>query len=72
MSVELWCCTQVLIDEIANKKMYQRDIAKTYSLALRSSYPTDWAKVNEAIITRWSLSGLDIIKNMAWSGRCWG
>jgi hypothetical protein len=67
MIVELACCTRVLLNEIASKEMYQRDVAKTYALALRSSYPTDWAKVNAAIIARWSISGLDRIKNMAWS-----
>ena len=48
----------------------RKDIAKTYAMALRSSWPTDWAKVNQMIIERWSLSGLEYIKNLAHSGEC--
>ena len=48
--------------------MTQRDIASTYGLALRSSAETDWAKVNAAIIERWSVSGLERIKKAAWAG----
>jgi len=58
------------MSEIADKRLYQRDIAKTYALALRSSEETDWKKVNTAIIQRWSVSGLETIKKMAWSGSC--
>jgi hypothetical protein len=29
----------------------------------------DWKKVNEAIIDRWSISGLQYIKQKAWSGK---
>lgn len=48
----------------------QRQVAQTYALGLHSSDETDWAKVNRAIIDRWSVSGLERIKNMAWSGKC--
>ena len=71
MKIELICCTRVLLDEIANKAVKRRDIAKTYALALRSSEETDWPKVNRAIIDRWSVSGLEYIKNLAWSGKCY-
>ena len=63
---ELMDCTRVLLEEIADKRFKQRNIAQTYALALRSSYNTDWATVNKAIIERWSLSGLERIKNWAW------
>jgi len=33
---------------------------------LRSSDQTDWKAVNEAIIQRWSKSGLNYIKERAW------
>lgn len=59
----------VIENEIA-QGCNQNQIAKTYALALRSSYETDWARVNAAIIERWSKSGLLRIKNMAWSGKC--
>ena len=48
----------------------QKSIAMTYALALRSSYKTDWKKVNQMIVDRWSQSSLERIKNMAWSGKC--
>lgn len=50
----------------------RRVIAQTYTLALRKSKSSevDWKRINEAIIERWSLSGLEWIKNQAWSGKC--
>jgi hypothetical protein len=51
-------------------KCTQKQIAQTYALAIKSSWPTDWPKVNQMIITRWSVSGLERIKKMAWSGKC--
>jgi hypothetical protein len=48
----------------------QKQIAQTYALALRSSWPTDWAKVNAMIIEKWSKAGLQRIKKMAWNGSC--
>ena len=70
MIIELMDCTNVLLDEIANKQFKQRDIAMTYALSLQSNDPTDYKKVNRAIIDRWSKSGLNRIKEMAWSGKC--
>ena len=49
----------------------QKSIAMTYALALRSSWPTDWARVNAAIVAKWP-KGLERIKTMAWSGKCFG
>jgi len=69
--IELADCTRVLLDEIAHKGATRKDIAKTYALALRSSEPTDWERVNRAIIERWSLSALGWIKTKAWSGKCY-
>jgi len=66
MTIELCCCTRILLDEISNKQLHQRDVALTYALALRSSEPKDWTVINEAIIRRWSRSGLERIKQMAW------
>jgi len=70
--IELACCESVLLHEIADKRMRRRDVAKTYALALRSSEveTLDWAKVNTAIIDRWSLHALKWIKEQAWSGAC--
>lgn len=61
----------VIMYEVADKSMTQKDVAQSYSLAMDSGESIDWAKVNAAIVTRWSVSGLNRVKNMAWSGRCW-
>jgi hypothetical protein len=68
--MELYCCTSTLLDDISDNRFTKKNVAKTYALALRSSYPTDWGKVNKAIIKRWSRNGLEDIKRMAWSGKC--
>jgi hypothetical protein len=68
MTIELVDCTNTILHEIT-MGLKRKDIAKTYRLALQSSYPTDWAKVNAAIIERWSRSGLEWIKQQAWSGK---
>jgi hypothetical protein len=47
----------------------QREIAKTYALALRKQGDVDWPRINRAIIERWSRTGLERIKKLAWSGR---
>ena len=68
--VELCCCTQVLLEEIAMPEMKPKDVAKTYALALRSSEEVDWKAVNTAIMERWSKHALVWIKERAWSGKC--
>ena len=69
---ELVNCTRTLLHEIGHKEAKRLDIAKTYALALRSSEAStmDWRAVNEAIIERWSMSALEWIKKLAWSGKC--
>ena len=47
----------------------QRQVAQTYALAIRSSWPTNWPRVNAAITAKWP-KALDRIKRMAWSGSC--
>ncbi len=73
LTIELGNCENTLLAEIAIPQLYRRDIAKTYALAMKSSECglIDWAKVNRAIIGRWSVSGLEYIKQQAWSGKCW-
>jgi len=61
--------TDTLLDEINRKEFKQRNVAATYSLALRTIDDVDWVKVNRAIIERWSRSGLERIKKMAWKLR---
>jgi hypothetical protein len=67
-TIEIACVESVIENEIA-QGCTQKQIAQTYALGLRSSWPTDWKRVNEAIIKRWSFSGLNRIKNLAWSGK---
>jgi hypothetical protein len=66
MRLELACTTTTLLTEISLPKFNQTDIALTYAMALRSSAKTDWSMVNRAIIERWSFSGLERIKKLAW------
>lgn len=66
---EIMCVESVIENEI-KQGLSQRQIAQTYALALRSSWPTDWKRVNEAIIKRWSFKALNRIKEMAHSGKC--
>lgn len=66
--MELACVESVIENEI-KQGCNQRQIAQTYALALRSTWPTDWAKVNAMIVAKWP-KGLTRIKEMAWSGKC--
>ncbi len=71
-SFEMVNCEGTLLREIADMRMKRNDIAKTYRLTLQSSEcdQIDFAKVNHAIIDRWSLHALEWIKTRAWSGAC--
>lgn len=60
---------EMVIENEIKQGLTQKQIAMTYALALRSSWPTDWKRVNEAIIKRWSFAGLNRIKNLAHSGK---
>jgi hypothetical protein len=63
-------CVEMVIENELTQGCSQKQIAQTYALALRSSWPTDWAKVNGMIIKKWSANALERIKKMAWSGSC--
>lgn len=65
---ELADVEDVIENEIA-QGLTQKQIAQTYALALKSSWPTDWGRVNRAIMAKWP-KGLKRIKEMAWSGKC--
>ena len=64
------CCAELVIENEIEQGCTQKQIAQTYALALRSEEPTDWKRANEAILKRWSPAGLERIKKMAWSGKC--
>ena len=60
------------LDELDDKRCKRKDVANTYALILRDNRDeVDWAKINKAIMERWSVSALTWIKEQAWSGRCW-
>lgn len=67
-TMEIACVESVIENEI-KQGCNQRQIAQTYALAIRSGWPTDWAKVNAMIVAKWP-KGLTRIKEMAWSGKC--
>lgn len=70
MQINLVCCTQVILREAAAKEFKQKDIALTYAMAIKSKHEGaddfEWGPINEAIIARWSMSGLERIKKRAW------
>lgn len=61
---------EMVIENEIKLGLSQKQIAQSYALGLRSSWPTDWARVNKAIVERWSVAGLNRIKKMAHSGSC--
>jgi hypothetical protein len=68
MPFYLMDCASVIEQEIS-AGMHQKDIASTYAMAIRSAeagaWQADWHRVNHAIIDRWSMAGLERVKNMA-------
>lgn len=62
--IELACVESVIENEI-DQGLTQKDIATTYAMGLVSSWPTDWARVNKAILAKWP-KGLKRVKEWAW------
>ena len=65
MIIELVNTTETLLDTIKKAKN-RLEVSVVYKWAICSSEETDWKKVNQAIINRWSINALDYIKKMAW------
>lgn len=61
--------TETLLAGINNRSLNQKHIASMYADALPLLRDVDWQQVNEAIIARWSYSGLQRVKRMAWGKR---
>lgn len=55
-----------LLREIADKRMTRDDVKLTYAFAIRQADEVDFAKVNAAIIDRWSMAALRYVKEGAW------
>jgi hypothetical protein len=73
MIIQMTNCESVLMMECGIPQIKRKDIAITYRLAMEADRDgrekINWGKVNHAIITRWSLSGLQYIKKLAWERR---
>jgi hypothetical protein len=73
-SIYLMNAQQTILEEIADSRLKQSDIALTYRYLLESDRDKresiDWGMVNQAILKRWSKSGLKHVKELAWSGKC--
>jgi hypothetical protein len=54
-----------IMNEIAEKVYTRKDVAKTYAILIQKGH-NDWAPINQAIMKRWSKSGLLWIKTEAW------
>ncbi len=66
MIVELANPQAVILQEINEYKLTQPGIALTYAFCIRQQGEVDFRVVNQAIIDRWSVSGLVRVKEMAW------
>lgn len=66
VTVEMVDVQNTLLREIATQELSRNSIALTYAFGLRSRENIDWAKVNAAIVERWSKAGLKYIKERAW------
>ena len=58
--------TTAFLRAIASPKMKKPDIAVIYILLLTRTTHADIEKINREIMIRWSHSGLQDIKRMAW------
>lgn len=72
METKISITTESILAEIADKRLKQKDIAQSYLLCMISEPETkvDWPRINRAILSRWSISGLKNIKKLAHSGKC--
>ena len=72
-TMHLVCCESVILNEI-KQGLNQKQIAQTYRMSIASdqagAWKVDWRTINNAIVERWSPRGLERVKNLAWSGKC--
>lgn len=63
----LMCCEDVIETEIA-QGLRQEDVAITYAMTMHSENngrPTDWRRINDAIVAKWGRRGLERVKKLA-------
>lgn len=67
--INLVCCTDVILQDIATPQARQKHVAVTYAMAIKSEVQgadtPDWKAINAAILKRWKMSGLQRIKRRA-------
>jgi hypothetical protein len=64
-SMELTFVEDTIENDLRHKQTTQKHVAALYAMALASSWPTDWGRVNRAISARWP-KGLGRVKERAW------
>lgn len=67
--INLVCCTDVILQDVGAKEATRKDVALTYAMSIKSEADgadkPDWPTINKAILSRWSMSGLEYIKKRA-------
>lgn len=70
MRFYMTCCTMVLLNEIEELKLSQKDVALTYAAAMRSEKAgvdnPDWGVIGAAGQKRWGPAGWKRVKDRAW------
>lgn len=56
---------QWIMNEIEDKRFKRQQVADTYAILIQKGHK-DFAAINQAILNRWSMSGLRWIKTQAW------
>lgn len=54
-----------VIESEIRQGLTRNQVALTYAMGMISGWPTDWDRVNRAIISRWP-KGLEWVKTTAW------
>lgn len=72
MQMQMVCCEDTIMREIADEAITRRDVAQSYRLAMESDERAsiNWARINSAIIKRWGMLDFIAIKKAAHSGEC--
>jgi hypothetical protein len=55
-----------ILSALAAPKCVQASIANLYAEAILSAEVPDWRTINQAIVDRWSWTGLKRVKERAW------
>lgn len=71
VQINLVCCTEVILRDLAAQEVTKRHVSLTYAMALKSwaqkADNPDWARINTAIRERWGTKGLEAVKKRAWA-----